>query len=135
MLDLPSVPTSILIQEICNREESLSDEERGELREKLFHVVAEEGGTLRDEVLGEARELVKVLKEARRAGGRTSRDTRELVQSGTQLLTLLTRFEKDLAAQERFERLQETTVELLGGWGPEVRDRFVARLREKLQGV
>lgn len=63
------------------------------------------------------------------------RDTKEALSATTSLLTLLTKIQGDVYNQDRIRRVQKTTIEVLNDVDPELRDKFVTLLEQRLRVV
>jgi hypothetical protein len=93
------------------------------------------------DVAGEVEQQINAVKAIRDAvmpngvlaEGISARDAKDVVTSGSTLLVSLMRFHKEIVNMNRLRNLERAVVEVLMEESPELRERVVARLAERLE--
>jgi hypothetical protein len=67
--------------------------------------------------------------------GFTPREAKEVVTSGTTMLSALMKHRKEIVNMERLRKLESAVIEVLREEDPAVRERVVARWEERLAAV
>jgi hypothetical protein len=128
-----------LIDFLIERKRFLPKEVRDRLRDNFSSSDEIVGGgdfDLHREVVDQLQAVKALRKAAISTDGTLEvgiREAKESLAATTSLLTLLTKLQGEIYNQDRIRRVQKITIEVLQEVAPEVRDRFITLLEERLE--
>jgi hypothetical protein len=139
---LRQIPVGMLLREALDRREEIPDFMMRKLREELTPAADCISESLEDPVALETKHLLTLVTKLReqcltREGilieGR-SEQAKQVVDMASKLFTLISRYEDESLLKSRFQTLLQATTEALSEEGPEVKLRFLERLKGLLSG-